>query len=162
MFNFHLYNGSMSYRLFMSLTVALCIWGIMSMTGQAQELGTSGIDATYQESESAKEGSQEFIYHVHEGDALLGGGCYGTALFHEHSGSKSSGNGCYKTPVTHSHIGSEAAGGGCYGQRNCWPKPFPKHPDSSQTWKGGCPAKLVPVLRFRPKRGTNGVGTCCS
>lgn len=109
MFNFHLYNGFLPYRLFVSLTVAFCIWGVMSMTGQAQEP----------------------VFHVHEGDTLTGSGCYGTPIFHEHTGSKSSGNGCYKTAIKHSHLGNAQTGGGCYGQSL-----FHSHTGSSMG--GGC------------------------
>ena len=110
MFNFHLYNGSLLYRMFMALTVALCIWGIMNMTTQALVVSVP------EEYEQEVVTESELRFHRHEGDASLGTGCYGKAIFHEHTGSKHTGSGCYTAAVRHSHTGDAQTGGGCYGE----------------------------------------------
>lgn len=146
MFNFHLYNGSIPYRVFMALTVALCIWGIMSLTADAATVSVS--EGKAQESHPANGG--EPIYHVHEGDAALGTGCYARPIYHEHTGSKKNGSGCYGEPVVHSHSGS-AAGGGCYGQSimhthsgsagsggGCYGQAVTHNHSGNETEGGGC------------------------
>ena len=37
MFKFTLYNGSLTIRVFVALTVALCFWSILILTGNAME-----------------------------------------------------------------------------------------------------------------------------
>lgn len=118
MFNFRLYNGSITIRLFVALTVALCIWSIISLTADAREM-----EAT--------------VPHVHEGDPLLGTGCYARPIYHEHTGSKKSGGGCYGKTVEHIHSGDSTSGGGCYGE--CL---FHKHSGSSESGTG-CYGKAI-------------------
>lgn len=117
MFNFHLYNGSLPYRVFMALTVAICIWGILSMTTQAYVVGGEGASdvGMYDERKDEPEG-QEPLFHIHQGDPLLGTGCYAGPVYHKHTGSRKSGGGCYGKAVKHSHEGDAQTGGGCYGQ----------------------------------------------
>ncbi len=131
MFNFHLYNGSWTTRVFVALTVALCIWSILTMTGNAMDhvhegdevSGGECYEAVYHEHTGGKSSGKgcygEAVIHSHTGCSSLGGGCYGQSIFHSHTGSSSQGEGCYGRAVYHSHSGSSSQGGGCYGTALC-------------------------------------------
>lgn len=131
MFNFQVNNGFLTTRMFVALTVALCVWSILTLTGVAMTGQAPTKEDESVVGENAEEGTLllEQEYHTHDGDETTGGACY-EAIYHEHSGSKSKGKGCYGKAVTHSHMGSAETGGGCYGQSVF-------HSHSGNSWQGG-------------------------
>lgn len=136
MFNFRLFDGSLTTRLFVALTVALCIFSILTLTLDAREMMP---EAQVKEQEESGEdtaiekeaGAVPETGHIHEGDPVKGTGCYARPIYHEHTGSKKKGGGCYGKEIIHTHSGDSQNGGGCYGEAI-----FHTHSGSSQG--GGC------------------------
>lgn len=136
MFNFRLFDGSLTTRVFVALTVALCIFSILTLTLDAREMMPEAQVKEQEESgeNTAIEGVVEVapeMGHIHEGDPVKGTGCYARPIFHEHTGSKEKGGGCYGKEIIHTHSGDSQNGGGCYGEAI-----FHTHSGSSQG--GGC------------------------
>ena len=154
MFNFRLFDGSLTTRLFVALTVALCIFSILTLTLDAREMMPEAQVKEQEESskDTATEGVVEVapeMGHIHEGDPVKGTGCYARPIFHEHTGSKKKGGGCYGKEIIHTHSGDSQNGGGCYGEAI-----FHTHSGSSSG--GGCYGK--PIYHSHTGNSTTGGG----
>lgn len=136
MFKFHLYNGSLTGRMFVTLTVAICIWCILTLTGKAMEVSEEPLHVHQGDEVSGGE-CYEAIYHEHSGSKSSGGGCYGKTVKHAHTGSSDSGGGCYGKSIFHSHTGSSGQGGGCYGNA------VTHSHSGSSSQGGGCYGKAI-------------------
>ncbi|MBQ7359954.1 MAG: hypothetical protein IJW63_07665 [Lachnospiraceae bacterium] len=136
MFKFHLYNGTLTVRMFVALTVAICIWSILTLTGEAMVVSEES-HHVHQGDEVSGGVCYEAIYHEHSGSKSSGGGCYGKAVKHAHTGSSNTGGGCYGKSIFHSHTGSSGQGGGCYGSA------VTHSHSGSSSQGGGCYGKAI-------------------